>query len=540
MFEWNAHSVMGMTNKFCVILMLACFLMPTLSGLVDAKHHKPISEESLVTVHQTTGSSFSSEMFLNGSSEIPLSNTMWTLYNLSTIDEQPVALETGYLTNVEATSEDSWHWDVELNVTAIKCTCLFALDAVNSTDLPLFSLIVYLGEIQVHDSIDSDDSFNHHRPVLLPFKNNRIVVMNDVSQVFVPVVFAPHTDIESQVRMEICPAPFGICREAFSQFTDFSQTPSEQGWDVEFTPESISLPDGFWLLKIYVLDSLLRTSESQTLTFHIDRSLPDVEIVFQSETNGVVDLESQNSTIESVFESTNVSFSSTVIEGYDGGSIELTWTVVQPDGSRHSVLESQQLSDSEIMLQPSLSGTWSVELLIRDSVGRLIRTSYEFLVVNQAPSPAIQLDGLTVSDGTLISTVSGSEWDLNCDGSTDTQNDASDIMCSWYINDQIYVTGKSSLNHSDFSSPGAYDVRLVVSDDDDETSSLAFTLRIEEAAGASSRITTSNMLFSLVALGALVGLIFFVRRTMSQSAANSIPKWNRIEPSKDDSHDAKL
>lgn len=528
---------MGKSKKLGVFLLILCFVLPAMASLVDGKNHHSNHVTPRVFAHQLSGSHFLDELVLNGSSNIPLSDSRWTLHNASSNEETPVLLTTGFLTNVEPRMDSSWDWDVQVNVSSIICTCQFKLSKLNSTEPSLLSIVVYLGEPSSAQGGDNQDSTTAtallHRPVLSKFETNRIFLTDESIQVKIPTIFVQNSSADSQILIEICSAPFGVCLESFVAFEEYSQITNFDGLYMELSSSLTSIQDGIWLFHIRVLDSLLRVSEVRPLIIHIDRSPPNVMLVYQSSTDSESSPSLLNETQITVIEGTSVGFSATVDDGYSGGVIDLTWSVVHPDLSRHSITDSEKLSDTEISLQPMLSGLWSIELLVRDSVGRLVRITTEFTVINQIPNPSIQLDGLTIIEGSFISSRIGNEWDLNCDDSSDTLNDDSDLMCTWYVNGQTYVSGKSALNQSDFAQTGSYEIRMVVTDDDGGSSEIQFTLLVEDTGSTSSSLGTLEIIVSIFIILILCCSIMFVRRKQQRSSLNQIPKWNLSESSRE-------
>ena len=526
---------MGKSKKLGVFLLILCFVLPAMASLVDGKNHESNHATPRVFAHQLSGTQFLDVLDLNGSSNIPLSESRWTLHNASSNEEIPVLLTSGFLTNVEPHMDSTWDWDVQVNVSRVICTCHFKISKMNSTEPPLLSIVVYLGEPSSVMGGDHQDATTAtallHRPVLSKFETNRIFLTDDSVQVKIPAIFVQNSSADSQLQIDICSAPFGVCLESFVAFEGYSQITNSDGVFMEINSNSTSIHDGIWLFHIRVLDSLLRISEVRPLIVHIDRTLPNVSLVYQSASGSETESSLSNETYPAVIEGTTVLFSATVEDGYLGGVIDLTWSVVYPDLTRHSITESEQLSDTEISLQPMLSGTWSVELLVRDSVGRLVRTTSEFSVVNRVPIPSIQLDGLTITEGSTITSGIGNEWDLNCDDSSDTANDDSGLMCTWYVNGQTYVSGKSALNQSDFEDSGSYDIRMVVTDDDGESSEIQFTLLLEDtennSANSGNLIGTVSILF-IIFFGSS---ILFMRRNKNRTSLNRIPKWNHTESS---------
>jgi hypothetical protein len=205
----------------------------------------------------------------------------------------------------------------------------------------------------------------------------------------------------------------------------------------------------------------------------------------------------------------------------------LTWTLVEPDGTRRAVAEDEYVSGSIISIHPPYSGVWTVELLVRDTAGWLTVSDSQFTVTNIAPTVKVEIDSFVVAPNYTVSLGLDEEWELNSSKSGDTSNDADSLSYTWYVNGNTFLAGKSVIDSSMFTEPGTYEVRLVVEDDNGATSETQFSLSIEDSS-ASDLKQPSIALVAATVLGSLAlgGSLVFVL-TRKTAPDTSLPKWEK-------------
>ncbi len=509
-------------RKCCITLVVCCILFPILATPFATAEH-PNSQPHGLTISQEDGLTFDDMLYFNGTSTASLTDFNWALFSL---ERDTPALESDKFTSVAAVADSLWEWEIELNVSAYDCTCIIHIFSSSLNHSPVISRIVYLGQL-------------NHQPHILPFFPSLNGILHEkplfhLSQsnlsIEVPVVMPPNVNQESFVKLGICPAPNGFCLTEMVDFSNFNTSLNEENIILEIDRYSADLADGFWLFNISISDALLRTSNIEHFMVLIDQNLPSVTLSCD-----VDDVDSSNPQPQFVvFESTPISFSASVDDGYDGGHNILTWTLVLPDESRRALSEDEQFSESLITLEPEISGMWSVELLVRDTAGWLSHSSVDFAVMNLPPSAVIESDSFVVTNGSTISLSIGENWTLNSSKSRDTANDAGDLLHTWYVNGNTLVTGKTMLDSSDFSRPGEYDIVLVVEDDNGATSELSFQVKINSI-GESSAISSETLFltgFGLILLILAFALLAFSSRRKSRKTI--VPKWVSSNDTSDD------
>ena len=505
-------------SKRCILMLVFSIIAPVLltSSVTASSPHDDLHG---FTLSQEHGEVFDDLLYLNGSSTVSLTDFNWVLLSL---DRGAPPLESGKLTSVTAVAESIWDWEIEVNVSAYDCTCLIHIVDSSTKHPPIISRIVYLGQ-------------HHHIPHILPFSSTMNGFLNEkplfhLSQsnlaLEIPVVMPQIVNQESFVKLRICPAPNGFCLTEMVDFFNFNTSVSDEQILLELDRTGVDLLDGFWLFNITLSDALLRSSNTEHFMVLMDQNLPETTLSCDASVavNEGVSSDSQPQSLI-VGEGTSISFSASVDDGYVGGRNILTWTLVLPDESRRALLPSEQISESLITLNPQIPGIWSVELLVRDTAGWLSHSSVEFNVDNIAPVAIVELDSFVVGNGATVSLTAGENWTLNSSKSSDTLNDEADLIHTWYVNGNTFVTGKTTLLASDFTKPGLYDVVLIVADDNGETSELTFQVQINDDVDSSEvsskTLFVSGTLFIFVLL--TIGLLVSSARKKSRQTV--VPKW---------------
>jgi len=521
MFGGYRGDIMGSSKRYAFFI-LFCLVLPLLqTPLASAK---PNSNPKEFSIFQENGLVFEETLSLNGSSNYPLANSNWFLIDL-TVEPMEV-LASGVLSNVMAVGEAKWDWSLDLNITTYNCTCGFLISE-DSSNHPHFiqrgttddSLIVYIG-------------LTNHQPYILPFrtidrdlKTALYMITNEDLVLNVPLILPIHSSNDSFIHLEVCSAAHLFCLDEMIVFEDYSSVQVGRELSLVFEREHLNLSDGYWMYSITIVDALLRSSNTEYFMILIDQNVPDVTL-----TCDLVGTSVQNSSVETVSsmitveEHSPISFSASVSDGYSGRDNILSWTLMLPDGSRRALLPDEQVSDTLVSLQPDLAGVWVLDLLVRDSAGWLVHSSIEFEVLNLAPVLQLELDSFGVTEGSVVTLIDGETWEINGSKSFDTGNDDSDLLYTWYVNGNAYITGTTTLNSSDFSEPGTYNLRLIVEDNDGATSEVTFDVLISEAA-ASDSSNAQTLFISVSVLIVLVAAVGFFRSSRRHANQTTVPKW---------------
>ena len=511
------------SSRRCVYFVLLCMVLPLFQSPLGSAN--PMSDSHELTIFQDDGLVFVETLSLNGTSNYPLANSNWFLMNL--FDETMNVMASGTLSNVMAVGEGEWAWSLDLNVSMYNCTCGFLISDDSSNHPSLThrgineeSTIVYLGS-------------TNHQPFILPFfpvrhniESARYLLTNQDLVLQVPLILPTGTANDSFVHLEVCSVGIIFCLDEMTSFEDYIVVQEGRELSLLFERENLNLSDGYWKFSITVNDAILRTSNLEHFVILIDQNIPTVSLSCdRSEINTSVSNNELLPELISIEEFSPISFSAIVTDGYAGGDNILTWTLLLPDGSRRALLPNEFMSENLISVKPDLAGTWSVELLVRDTAGWLVHSSIDFEVYNLVPIIQLELDSFVITEGFTVALVEGETWELNSSKSSDTANDDSDLLYTWYVNGNTFLTGKSTLDSSDFTEPGTYEFRLVVEDNDGAKSEVSFEVFISKAVSAEN--SNINTMFVSVSILVLILLIagFLVRSSRRHMNQTSVPKW---------------
>ena len=501
-------------NKSCNLLVLSMLLIQVFF-LSNTSAASPNQSEP-ITIEQPDGMIFEDKLHINGSSTTALQNYDWYLIDIFT-DNQTV-LESGKLSTVSSISEGHWEWTLQLNVSNYDCTCRILVAQVGDQHLSQYnSRIVYIGTLNHSPYI---------HPVNLMYESSSLydyLLADNSLSITIPVVIPPSSLDEIIVKVDVCKAPNHVCKDLKVAFTEFNFSILDNEIVLVLKPEIVDLSDGFWKFEITVLDKFLRSSNVETISLLIDQNLPYVEV-----SSDVLNLNDLSESTPVIYENENISFSARIDDGYEGSDNILTWTLVQPDGSRRGLSIYETISESMVTITPDIPGQWSVELLVRDTSGRLLQSTHQFEVVNLVPNVVVELDSLILSNNSTIVVELNGDWELNSSSSSDSQNDQNTLKSTWLVNGIPLSTDGKVLNSSSFDGQGIYYVRLVIEDDNGAFSELEFQLNIEDSSIEHSDTLNRQLIVLSFVISLFIGgsLCIYIARGKGQQT--SVPKWTKI------------
>ena len=500
----------------CVFFVLLVLILPPfLSAFTTAQ---PNTDSQDLTISQDNGLVFNETMYFNGSSNYPLAHSKWFLVNLA--NGWGDVLDSGPLSNVTAVAEGEWHWSIELDVTMYNCTCGFLISHETLNHPPVIQRIVYLGS-------------TNHQPYILPFRlvehdlNTPLYMLTNEDLVMkVPLIIPSHIENDSFIQLKICSAANLFCLDDMIDFDDYDSLQVGRELSLIFERENLNLSDGYWMFSIVVIDSLLRTSNKEYFTLLIDQNSPKVTLTCDVDEISISDSATALILSQiSIEEDSAISFSASVSDGYSGRDNVLTWNLILPDDSRRALLSHEKISDTLISLQPDLPGIWTVDLSVRDSAGWLTRSTLEFEVYNIAPVLQLELDSFVVTEGSVVTLIDGDTWELNSSKSSDTSNDDQDLLYTWYLDGEPFVTGTTTVQSSDFPEPGRYNLRLIVEDNDGASNEISFEVLISEAVTPKSSNPLAVFLSLSMFILLIIGLGFVIRSSRRYANQTTVPKW---------------
>lgn len=461
------------------VLLLPCVPLATADGA---------TAEAFVFNHDHGETHADGSVELTGSSTLPLNDLTWELIDAST----GATLVTGtYLDSVAPNADGTWSWSHNLSLVDAGCSCRFVVD-LGAQDLQRHELVVFLG------------SGMSWAPVWLTQPIGDVVFTDgDNRTVDLPIVLPPGRENGSVLEMERCPASStGVCKSPPTLAT-FPLVTGGSSTTVVLTPLDWN-PEGHWFVpSLVVIDNVLARSDS--VQWHVLHDLTPPEV-----------------SIESAISANESDLVLVVVNATDSTSdfvelVELRAT--SPDG-RVTVLDAA-VNDSEFTVQPDSSGSWTVQVTVRDGAGLSQTASHVMLVSNLPPVAGVRLNGALVENGDALQVKLGQPLLLDASSSSDTASDVLDLNHVWWIDDDVRLSGVERLTEDRFQETGTFDIRMEVVDDDGAASELLFTLEVvDPAAPLGDAVVAGPVVILLIGL-ALVGVILLRQRKDS----TTIPTW---------------
>ena len=493
----NSIASVRMGEGRSIATCLVCLLFCTSALAMTASAHHLEEETYNLVIHQGDGTHFPGNILLTGTTTLPPSEATWELWNVGDgFSEWNLEVSGSHFSDVVPVSENMWNWTLEINDTEIDCTCLLTISIPNGLDPMTKSIVVYLG-------------VSGHRPMILDIQYATTIVVDQPVSIEIEYVTPGINNFGVTAFSNICEAPHGICFEEFHPII-FNQ--SDNNGTVIITLDSLhmGLEDGIYQLEFYITDGLLLNSNTETLAIVIDTHAPIVNL----------------SGVELAIESQSIFISAFIDDGYSGSSENIVWTIHSPDGKVRSPTNEEFQDEYSLNLIPTLSGEWTIDLLVRDVGGHFVTTSHSFNVSNSAPQAHLTLDGFEVQNGSSLTPANANNWVLNGSGSTDTLDDMQTLQYVWYIDGTARLSGKSIFTQADYSFSGHKEVMLVVTDDNGVESQINVTIFVKEEPSASK---DSLIAIGVIALSLLITGLLVVRKVIAKSrglaSTKDIPKW---------------
>ena len=366
--------------------------------------------------------------------------------------------------------------------------------------------MVYLGDDRHRPVLQhAPESANFHSAQIF---NDQIIDLT--YDYLLPPIQSEPTSFEGAIltNVRICPAPYGICVENYESILA-SNTSFTRTFDLEIDSNMESLSDGFYILQVQIQDVYLTLSNNITQFIVLDRTQPNVQL----------------SAVNQVNEAQSIVVDINVDDGYVGSSYSITWSITEPDGNPRAVLSSEILNDSRLEFEPTKSGDYRVNALVRDLGGHLIIVYHNVTVVNLPPTAQVRFDGFLVQDGSTITVPSSQDWIFSANTSSDTSNDQSMLDFYWFVDGKTLLSGKSFLSSSDIQSSNYQQIRVQVVDDDGEFDEITFdvTQQREETQDNSSNsilASTVSILFILA-----VCIVVYLRQRKQSDSTTGFVKW---------------
>ena len=490
------------------LLLVLCLMM---NVFAIPSHGDEIETSPTISFDHGDGFHTDSILNLSGNSSVPLTSIEIVLWNISTPDQWSLITSNPFLDSVVPytdvdTDSTMWAWEHSLDTISIDCTCYVEISLLDQTDLISFGIVVYLGDERHRPVLQhAPESANFHSAQIF---NDQIIDLT--YDYLLPPSQSESTSFEGTIltNVRICPAPYGICVENYESILA-SNTSFTSTFDLEIDSNMESLSDGFYILQVQIQDVYLTLSNNITQFITLDRTEPNVHL----------------SAVNQVNEAQSIVVDINVDDGYVGSSYSITWSITEPDGNPRAVLSSEILNDSRLEFEPTKSGDYRVNALVRDLGGHLIIVYHNVTVVNLPPTAQVRFDGFLVQDGSTVTVPSSRDWIFSANTSSDTSNDQSMLAFYWFVDGKTLLSGKSFLSSSDIQSSNYQQIRVQVVDDDGEFDEITFdvTQQREETQDNSSNsilASTVSILFILA-----VGVVVYLRQRKQSDSTTGFAKW---------------
>ena len=179
-------------------------------------------------------------------------------------------------------------------------------------------------------------------------------------------------------------------------------------------------------------------------------------------------------------------------------------------------------------MDASQSGNYSLTLTVADGAGFSDTVSHQFNIINQEPVAGLRIGGQPLTDGDSVTLIDANFWNIECGDSTDTVNDKSGLICTWYIDGEPVMTGfeRQLIKPEDLSKP--HTLMLVVTDDDDASDTITVTFGVQGTPSDPMYNDDSLewgmwLIFAAISLVTIIGGLFLYTRYNKYNT--TIPKW---------------
>ena len=475
-------------SGFVLILLVIAFV-PTTSG------YQSSSEDggSLLS-DSLNGQWINDTLMISGTTTISPQTATWGLFNITeTLGEENILQSGDFFTEVIPIQDGLWSWELSINVSEIECICLVQITQSTMDESEVLNRILFIGE-------------GPHPPVLSPLHDS--IVMIDGQATLNAEVMHSIAANESNLLVSWCYSPNGACEgDVYNKQIGLQQNELSKTHELSFSidVENYSLNDGIWKFEYQLQNPVLEISPTVSFDLYVDHTDPTAEII-------APELASEGDVV--LFDGSGSS------DGVWGKDLQSVWTIVQPDGIKR-VANEDELNGMVLVLHPILSGNYTVNLDVIDSVGRISSTTTTLNVVNIPPLVGIE----TTFDKSLVTEVilinSGDDLDLSAIA-LDTFGDDATLQYEWILNGN-QISSDKNITFTNLVM-GDHKLVLIVTDDNGETGSKEVTLAVKD--DSSHRSQDNNIRF-LPMLGSLIVILIatLLIFKMKASRSESLPKW---------------
>ena len=472
-----------------ILVLLIIVSVPTSSGYQS-------SSEDGDSLHSDSlnGEWINNTLMISGTTTISPQTASWALFNVTeTFGEENILQSGDFFTEVIPIQEGLWSWELSINVSEIECICLVHINQSTIDQSEDIYRIVFIGE-------------GPHPPILYPSHDS--IVMIDGQATLSADVMHSNPVNESNLLVSWCYSPNGACEgDVFNKQIGVMHNELSTNHEVSFSidVDNYSLHDGKWKFEYQLQNPVLEISPTVYFDLYVDQNDPTAEIIAP----------------EFAYEGDIVLFDgSGSSDGVWGKDLQSVWTIIQPDGAQR-VASEDELNGMVLVLHPILSGNYTVNLDVIDSVGRISSATKSLNVVNIPPLVGIE----TTSDKSLVTEVilinSGDELDLSAIA-LDTSGDDETLRYEWILNGN-QISSDKNITFTNLVM-GDHKLVLIVTDDNGETGTKEVTLAVKENTSYASQDTDVRIVPILGSLLIILIASLLIFR-MKSHRADSLPRW---------------
>lgn len=497
-------------SALCVLILLSPLGMSANPTVDDAPQ---------IIIDQNQGLFVVSSLNISGTyidEDMPLSLTWKILNGLDLVGEGDLLGSLAETANSHESSRNSWRYTLDLNFSSYApCSCLLEIRAVDATNqIDLVQLILFsegdeLSQLapriifDVSDQLSNDLIVSGSGPLWA-------IAIDEEGTTGAQWAISNSSEIAMSCTQAWIESPESV---HWYNMTPHPLAPGEVGWMIE----SEDYADGEYSMIVRAVSDDGLISPCACITFGIDNNAPTAQI------DGPTNVNENLGTIQ--FDGTG---SSDEFWGREG--MVFLW-VLENEAGEKTIESGPDLRTFDVDV--SQSGNYTLTLTVADNAGFSDSITHQFNISNAAPTAALRIGGHALADGDEITLIDDHQWLLECGDSTDSANDKTGLICTWYIDGEPLMTGwqRQLQKPDDITSP--HTLMLEVTDDDGETDTISITFGVQGTPSDPmfSDDTEGNMgvwtlMVALVFISVVVAITMVLVRYFS-GHSTPIPKWKR-------------
>ena len=492
-----------LVSALCLLILIAPF---------GASVNEPTDDSPQITIDQNQGLNVNSNINITGTyidEELPISIT-WEIYNgVERIDDGDLL---GHLTesgDSHSSSRNSWQYFINLNFTSI-CSCVLEIEATDTSGQKDMAQLILFSQD------DDSETLNQLNPLII-FKNPVEQLTGEVTIDTIAMDINGFTGAQWTIsnNSEIQMACIQSWIESPEQVQWNNMTTIILDSSQSITIDTTAYEDGEYSLIVRAVSDDSH-STCACMPIGIDNNPPTARIDGPSEIN------EYSGTIQ--FDGTG---SSDLFWGQD--ELIFLW-VLEDEFGEKTIQSGVELRTFDV--DASNSGNFSLTLTVVDNVGFSDSVSHEFNITNQIPVAALRIGGQALGNGDQITLTDSPQWLVECIDSTDSDNDKSGLVCTWYVDGEPLMTGWSRqlVSPEDLSKP--HTLMLEVTDDDGMSDSITVIFGVQGTA-SDPMYDEDDPEYGFWLMMASGGAIFVIILTIMalllrvSGKSTPIPKWKR-------------